>query len=194
MTALIIGLVIFLGIHSVSIVKRPWRDGIAARIGDRLWRGLYSLVAILGFALMILGYGQARHASTMLYAPPSWSRDVSLLLMLPVFPLLLAAYLPGRIQRAVKHPMLLAVLIWAVAHLLSNGSLADVLLFGAFLIWAVADLVSAARRAQRPSVHAPPAKRNDAIAVVAGLAVYAVFVLGGHAWLIGVPATNWALF
>lgn len=194
MTVLIIGLVVFFGTHCVSIVNRPWRDRIAARIGDGPWRGMYSLVAIVGFVLMIWGYSVARQAPTMLYVPPSWLRDVSLLLMVPVFPLLLAAYLPGRIQGAVKHPMLLAVMIWAVAHLLSNGSLADLLLFGAFLIWAGVDRVSATRRGQRPSVQAPPAKRNDAIAVIVGLAVYTAFVLGGHVWLIGVPATNWTYF
>ncbi|MGI9026654.1 MAG: NnrU family protein [Burkholderiaceae bacterium] len=133
MTLLIAGLIIFLGIHSVSIVAPAWRDAQLARRGERAWKGAYSVVSLIGFALLLYGYGAARQSSPILYAPPAAMRHVALLLMLPGFPLLLAAYLPGRIQRATRHPMLLAIMIWALAHLLANGTPADVVLFGAFL-------------------------------------------------------------
>jgi uncharacterized membrane protein len=186
MTLLILGLALFLGVHSVSIVAPAWRDAMQSRVGEGPWKGLYSLVSIAGFALIVVGYGMARQSPVVLYAPPTWLRHVALLLLLPVFPLLLAAYLPGRIKTAAKHPMLLSVKLWAAAHLLANGNAADVLLFGGFLAWAVADRISFKHRAQRPLPGAPASPLNDVIAVVAGLALYALFVFGGHAWLIGV--------
>ena len=139
MSLLILGLVLFLGVHSVSIVARPWRDGMVARLGEGPWKGLYSLVSLAGFVLIVYGYGLARQSPMVLYTPPLALRHGAMLLMLPVFVLLLAAYLPGRLQRAAKHPMLAATKFWALAHLLANGTLADVLLFGGFLAWAVAD-------------------------------------------------------
>lgn len=186
MTLLILGLLIFLGVHSVSIVAPGWRDAQAARLGEMPWKGLYTLLSIVGFALLVIGYGQARQAPIVLYTPPVALRHVALLLMLPVFVLLLAAYLPGRIKAAAKHPMLLATKLWATAHLLANGNLADVLLFGGFLAWAVADRISMKRRVQRPLPGAPAGRFNDLIAVVGGLIAYALFVKLGHAWLIGV--------
>ena len=186
MTLLILGLLIFLGAHSVSIVAPGWRDAQAARLGENGWKGVYSVVSLVGFVLLVYGYGQARQAPVLLYTPPTGLRHAALLLMLPVFPLLLAAYLPGRIKSAAKHPMLLAVKLWATAHLLANGNLADVLLFGGFLAWAVADRISMKRRTQRPLPGAPAGRFNDVIAVVLGLALYGFFVKGGHGWLIGV--------
>jgi len=187
MGLLIAGLVIFLGVHSVGIVAPAWREAQIARRGERPWKGLYSVVSIIGFALLVYGYGVARHAPVVLYAPPAFLRHVALLLLVPVFPLLLAAYLPGRIKAAVQHPMLLSVKLWATAHLLANGTVHDVVLFGAFLAWAVLDLIAAKRRAvPRAIPGAPPSPRNDVIAIVAGLALYAAFVLAVHQWLIGV--------
>ena len=186
MTLLILGLIVFLGVHSVSIAALGWRDAMHARLGEGPWKGLYSLASLAGFALIIVGYGAARQNPVVLYLPPTWLRHVALLLMLPVFPLLLAAYLPGRIKSAAKHPMLLAVKLWATAHLLANGSAADVLLFGGFLVWAVADRISMKQRVQRPLPGPKAGPLNDTIAVAAGLAIYAAFVFGGHAWLIGV--------
>jgi uncharacterized membrane protein len=136
--------------------------------------------------LIIWGYGVARQQPILLYAPPVWMRHLSALVMLPVFPLLLAAYMPGRIKTALKHPMLAAVKFWALAHLLANGMLADVLLFGSFLAWAVADRISFKRRVARPIHTAPPSRMNDVIAVVGGLAIYVIFVLWLHVRLIGV--------
>ncbi len=186
MTLLILGLLIFLGVHSVSIVAPAWRDAQAARLGEMPWKGVYTLLSIVGFALLVIGYGQARQAPVVLYAPPVALRHVALLLMLPVFVLLLAAYLPGRIKAAAKHPMLLATKLWATAHLLANGNLADVLLFGGFLAWAVADRISMKRRVARAVPGAPFGRFNDVIAIVGGLVLYGLFVKVGHAWLIGV--------
>jgi len=180
------GLVLFLGVHSVAIAAPAWRDAQVVRLGEGAWKGLYTGLAAIGLAVLIYGYGLARRSPVVLYTPPRAVHDLALLLMVAFFPLLLAAYLPGRIQRAAKHPMLLSVKVWATAHLLANGTLADVLLFGAFLAWAVLDRVSLKRRPARAIPGAPPRAWNDAIAVVGGLALYAFFLLKGHRWLIGV--------
>ncbi|MGC3980907.1 MAG: NnrU family protein [Steroidobacteraceae bacterium] len=185
MTTLIIGLLLFLGIHSVAIVANPWRDRMAAQLG-LAWRGIYSLISLLGFVLIVRGYAAARLMPEVLYLPPAWTRHITMTLMLPVFPLLLATYLPGRIKTTMKHPMLVATKLWALAHLLSNGMLADVVLFGSFLLWAVADRISLKRRPARP-IHTAPAKPyNDWVAVIVGLVLYGVFVGWAHLKLIGV--------
>jgi uncharacterized membrane protein len=189
MLVLVAGLILFLGIHSVSIAAPGWRSAMVARMGTGPWKGVYSLASGVGLALLVVGYGIARHSPVVLYTPPSALRHLALLVMLPVFPLLFAAYLPGRIKTAAKHPMLLAVKFWAAAHLLANGTLADVLLFGGFLAWAVADRISVKRRsvAEAHDVPAaPPSAINDVVVVVGGLIVYAVFLLWGHRWLVGV--------
>ena len=190
MTLLLLGLVLFIGIHSVSIVAPQGREALAQRMGEGPWKGLYTLVALAGFGLIVAGYSAARQEPVMLWTPPVAMRHVAALLMLPVFVLLLAAYLPGRIQRATRHPMLAATKFWALAHLLANGTLADVLLFGSFLIWAVADRISLKRRAAaglvRPVNGAPAGAMNDAIALVGGLVLYAVFAFWAHGFLFGV--------
>jgi uncharacterized membrane protein len=186
MTILIVGLVLFLGTHSISMIAPGWRDRTAARMGEQTFRGIYALFAIAGFVLVVWGYGLARQEPVVLYAPPMWLRHLVLLLMVPVFPLLLATYLPGRIKTATKHPMLAAVKLWAFAHLLANGTLADVILFGAFLLWAVLDRISMKWREPHPVPAVSLSKRNDLVALVAGLALYLVFVGGLHRWLIGV--------
>lgn len=186
MTWLIVGLIVFLGVHSVAIVAPAWRDRMAAKLGNG-WRGLYSILSIVGFILLIWGYGLARVDTVVLYQPATWMRHLTSLLMLPVFPLLFAAYLPGRIKTKLKHPMLAAVKFWAVAHLLANGTLADVVLFGAFLAWAVLDRVSFKSRTQRAIPSAPPGRFNDAIAIIAGLGAYVLFVSVLHVKWIGVP-------
>jgi uncharacterized membrane protein len=190
MTLVIVGLAIFLGIHSVSIVAPRWRLATIARIGEGPWKIAYSVVSIASFALLVYGYGQARMAPVVLYVPPRGLRHVALLLMLPVFPLFAAAYFPGRIKAVTKHPMLVAVKLWALAHLLANGTLDDVILFGAFLAWAVADRISVKRRSAAEQHHLPGAPPrgsvNDGIAIVVGLVVYVAFLFGVHRWLIGV--------
>ena len=189
MAVLIIGLALFLGIHAISIAAPGLRAQLVGSMGANRWRGVYSLVSGLGFGLILYGFHLARQAPVVLYMPPVWMRHVTFLLMLPVFPLVLAAYLPGRIKTAMKHPMLAATKFWALAHLLSNGLLADVLLFGAFGVWAIVDRISLKRRTQQPMATAPPGRFNDLIAVVGGLAIYVVFIVWAHKWLLGVSLT-----
>jgi uncharacterized membrane protein len=186
MAMLIVGLAIFLGVHSVAILSPEFRARAVARLGEGGWKGLYAILSIVGFVLLVRGFSVARQIPLVLYTPPAWMRHVTFLFMLPVFPLLLAAYLPGRIKTATKHPMLAAVKFWAFAHLLSNGTLADVLLFGGFLAWAVVDRISLKRRPPQ-RIHAAPARRfNDLIAIVGGLALYALFIGWAHLRLFGV--------
>jgi uncharacterized membrane protein len=186
MTLLLIGLALFLGIHSVSIVADGWRQRTMSRIGMGPWKGLYALISLAGFVLLVYGYAIARQQPIVLYTPPVWTRHLAVLLMLPVFPLIFAAYLPGRIKATLKHPMLAATKLWALAHLLANGTLADVLLFGGFLAWAVMDRISFKKRTQPDLRTAPPSKYNDVIAVTIGLIAYAAFAKWLHLYLIGV--------
>jgi uncharacterized membrane protein len=186
MALLILGLLIFIGIHLVPTQVNA-RAGAVARLGESGYKGLFSLVAFVGLVLIIYGFGQARFATSgnpQLWMPPAWSRHATMTLMLPVFILLAAAYLPGRISAAVKHPMLLSVKLWALAHLLISGRLAQLLLFGGLLAWAVFDRISVKRR--DVAVKTGPA-RNDIIAIVIGLAAYAFMLTRGHTLLIGVP-------
>ena len=187
MLTLIAGLALFLGVHSVSIVTPGGRDAAVQRMGRGLWQGIYALIAIAGLILIARGYAEVRNQTPILYLMPRWMHAISTTLMLPVFPLLLAAYLPGAIRTAVRHPMLVAVKLWAVAHLLANGSLADVVLFGSVLAWAVADRISLKRRVPRAVPAAPPGRYNDVIAIVGGLILYGIMLHGGHGWLIGMP-------
>ena len=187
MPLLIAGLVLFLGVHSIAIVSPSFRARAIQRVGEGAWKGLYALISLVGFVLICYGFGLARQAPVVLYSPPTWLRHVTFLIMLPVFPLVLAAYLPGRIKAAAKHPMLAAVKFWAFAHLLANGSLADVLLFGGFLAWAVVDRIAVKRRSMPQVLRtAPPRPWNDAIAVVLGLAIYALLIGWAHVRLFGV--------
>ncbi len=186
MTLLVVGMLLLLGAHSVSIVAPRWRDATAARLGEKSWKLIVALVSAAGLLLLILGYSAARQAPVVLYVPPAWMRHLALVLMLPAFPLLIATYLPGRISRAAKHPMLLAVKLWATAHLLANGMLSDVVLFGGLLAWAVADRISLKRRPARPVPGAPAAPANDLIAVALGLMIYVATVLALHEALFGV--------
>jgi len=187
MPLLIAGLVLFLGIHSLPILAPAARARLLQGLGRNGWRVLHSLLALAGLALIFIGYGQARHAPVVLYTPPYWMRHVTFTLMLFVFPLIFAAYFPGRIKATLKHPMLTAVKTWAFAHLLSNGTLGAVLLFGTFLVWAVADRISLQRRQPTLQLAARPAPWNDVIAVLAGLALYAATILWLHRLVIGVP-------
>jgi uncharacterized membrane protein len=186
MLLLILGLVLFLGTHALTMARGP-RGQLIARFGEGGFRGLYTAASLAGFAALIIGYAQYRAAGYIpVWTPPTGLAHLALLLNLPVFILLAAAYLPGRIKAAVKHPMLLAVKIWATAHLLANGDLGSMLLFGGFLAWAVAARISLKRRAGVVPFHASGWSRNDTFAVGAGLALYVVFALWLHPVLIGV--------
>lgn len=191
MALLVAGLVIFLGIHILPMFPRR-RGALKARFGENAYKGLFSVVAGIGFILIIYGYGAARaDGPPIVYDPPFWLRHVTMLLMVPVFIFLVAAYVPCRIKTALKHPMLVAIKLWALAHLLANGDLASVLLFGSFFVWAVADRISVKRRgpgAGLPSVGAPAMGRySDVGVILAGLVLYGLFAWKLHAFLIGVP-------
>jgi uncharacterized membrane protein len=189
MTILIVGLLVFLGVHSVRIIADEWRSAQIARIGLNAWKGLYSLVSLAGFALIVWGYGLMRVAPAELWNPPTWMRYPASLLMLASFILLVAAYIPrNRLKTMVRHPMIIGVKVWTFAHLVTNGRLGDVVLFGAFLAWAVLDF-RAARQRDRASrkTDAAGTWANAAIAVVIGVAGWVVFARYLHMSLIGVP-------
>ena len=188
MTLLILGLILFLGVHSLRIFADPWRRAQIARIGEGPWKGLYSLASIAGFVLLIWGFGRARAATLVLWSPPFWTHYVAAVLTLIAFVLVVAAYVPGtRIKSRLHHPMVLGVKVWAFAHLISNGTLADVVLFGSFLVWAIADFAASRRRDRiAGTVYPPGTAAKDAVAVVVGVAAWAVFAFWLHGWWIGV--------
>lgn len=188
MTLLVLGLILFLGTHSVRIVADGWRTAQVGRLGLNRWKGLYSLASALGLGLVVWGYGLARAEPVALWLPPTWTRHATALLTLPAIILIAAAYVPGsRIKAALGHPMLAGVKVWAIAHLLSNGNLTDVLLFGAFLIWAVVDFSSARRRDRAAGVvYRPGSAARDGLVIAAGTGVWALFAGFLHLWLIGV--------
>lgn len=187
MAILVFGLIIFLGVHSAQIVVPGMRARVIEKGGVGAWKLPYTGLAVIGLLLIILGYSLARHEAPLLYHPPVMLRHVALLVMLPVFPLLFATYLKGRIKQLVGHPMLLATVLWAVAHLMANGSMADLLLFGSILIWAAFDWRSVVKRQGNATTRgALPWGRNDAVAVVGGVGVYIALVAGLHVWLFGV--------
>jgi len=185
---LIVGLAIFLGAHSVRVFAEDWRARQIARLGDKRWKGTYSLVSLAGFGLIVWGYGLARAHPTDLWTPPAWTHYAAAILTAIAFVMWAAAYVPGnRIKARLGHPMILGVKVWALAHLISNGRLADLVLFGSFLVWAIFDFRAARLRDQAAgTIHAAgPASRNLAT-VAAGLAVWWIFAQYLHGWLIGV--------
>jgi uncharacterized membrane protein len=188
MTALILGLIVFLGVHSVRIFAEDWRTAQVARRGEGAWKGLYSLVSIAGFVLIVWGYGLARAEPVVLWAPQLWARHLAALLMVFAFILLVAAYVPRNgIKSWVRHPMVLGVKTWALAHLLANHTLADLLLFGSFLVWAVLDFRAARRRDRAAGdPHVPGTLAGTLVTVAVGLAVYLIFAFWAHTWLFGV--------
>ncbi len=188
MTVLVLGLLLFLGVHSTRIVAEGWRAAKILHLGEQRWKGLYSLASLVGFVVLVYGYGIARQTPVVLWAPPVWTRHLAALLMIPAFVLLVAAYVPGtRIKKAVGHPMLVGVKTWAVAHLLANGTLNDVVLFGAFLAWAVVDYISCRRRDRAAgTVYVTGPASRDVSAVIVGLVAWALFAFWLHGWLIGV--------
>ncbi len=187
MMVLVVGIVIFLGIHSVRILAPEFRDAQIAARGEGAWKGIYSLVSAVGLGLIIWGYALARPEAAFIYEPPTWMKHINLLLMLFAFISMMVANVPtGRLKPILKHPFLLAIKLWAFGHLLSNGDLASLVLFGSFLAWAIWDRIAVKRRGDfGPTVAGPVS--NDVIAVVSGIALYLLFVWKAHEWLIGVP-------
>jgi uncharacterized membrane protein len=185
---LILGLLLFLGVHSLRIFADGWRTAQIARMGELPWKCVYSLFSIVGLGLVVWGYGLARVDPVVLWIPPVWTRHLAALLTVPAFILLVAAYLPGsHIKARIGHPMVAGVKIWALAHLLANGNLADVILFGAFLVWSIVNFVASRRRDRLAgrSYVAQGWSRDAAVAGI-GLLAWALFALWGHTWLIGV--------
>ena len=188
MTLLILGLLLFLGVHSVRIVADGWRTRVIGRLGEGAWKGVYALLSLTGFLMIVWGYGAARLEPVVLWASPTWTRHLAALLVLFAFVLLAAAYVPGNaIKARLHHPMVLAVKVWAFAHLLANNTLADLLLFGSFLAWAVVDYISARRRDRAAgTVYAPGRAGPTAVTVAVGAVAYVVFAMWAHLLLFGV--------
>jgi len=188
MIYLLLGLILFLGVHSTRILADGFRTNTIARTGLLPWKGVYALVSIAGFVLLVWGYGQARYDSAVLYNPPQFMRHIAGLLMLLSLVLVAAAYVPrNHIKAALGHPMVAGVKLWAFAHLLSNGRLADVLLFGAFLAWAIVSFIVSRKRDRAAAVVYPAGNGvRTALTVIAGVGAWAALASGLHLWLIGV--------
>ena len=188
MSALILGLLMFLGMHSARIFAEGWRSQVIAQRGPGAWKGLYTVVSLVGFGLIAWGYGQARLAPQVLWASPTWTRHLAALAMWLSLVLLVAAYLPGNgIKARLHHPMVLAVKVWAFAHLLANNTLADVVLFGGFALWAVLDFRSARQRDRTVGTVYPAGTIGaTVVTVVLGTALWAAFAFWLHMLLFGV--------
>ncbi|MBZ8131749.1 NnrU family protein [Afifella sp. IM 167] len=187
MFVLILGLILFLGAHSVRIWGEDFRERLIAERGEGVWKGIYSLASILGFLLIVWGYGMARQAPVVIWDPPVWTRHVGILLNAAAFALVALNGSRGPVRAAVGHPMVLGVKVWAFAHLLANGTLADIFLFGSFLVWAIADYAAARRRDRRAGVVRMAGPwRPELIRMGIGLALWLAFLLFLHKWLIGV--------
>lgn len=188
MIAFVVGLALFLGLHSIRIVAEPMRTWLIDRLGANGWKGAYSIVSIASFALLVWGYSQARMTTSFVWIPPTPMRHIAALLTLVAFVIFLAAYVPkNHIKARLHHPMMLGVKVWAFAHLIANGSLVDMVLFGSFLAWAIAAF-RAARIRDRAAGTTYPAGTGagTAMTVVAGVAAWAVFAFWAHGVLIGV--------
>lgn len=185
MLMMIVGLVLFLGAHSMAIVAPGLRNAIIAK-SEIGWKALIGVASLVGIYLIAKGYADARTTTTILYMPPTGLRHLAALLMLPMFIFFIAPYFPGKIKAALKHPQLVAVKLWAVSHLIVNGTVADLVLFGSFLAWAVIDRISLKKRTANEVVGLQASGINDVIAVVLGLALYVAFVMVLHVKLMGV--------
>lgn len=185
MLYLILGLTVFIGLHSIRIVAPGWRQSTIASIGENAWKATYSVVSLASFVLLIFGYSLAKPEAAQIYTPVSELYHVVLLFMAIALVLMMVSNLgPGHIKQKLKHPFLIATILWSISHLWMNGDSASLVLFGAFLIWAAIDLLSAMRR---PQIETPaPILRNDIIAVVVGLGLYGLFIWVLHEALFGV--------
>jgi uncharacterized membrane protein len=188
MQLMIYGLFVFLGVHVVPLIFPRWRQRQIDRFGERPWKGVFALVALLGLVLVCVGFGRARQLPLVLYAPPPAMDHLNALFTLVAFVLLAAAYVPrNHMKSALGHPMLLGVAVWASGHLLATGMLHDVVLFGAFLAWALPMAVWLRLRDRLAGVRYPAGTlRGDALAVAIGTAAWVVFAFWLHRWLIGV--------
>lgn len=188
MLTMIVGLLLFLGTHSVRVFAEDWRNRQISERGEKTWQGIYSVIALAGFLLIVWGYGQARLEPFVVWQPPVWTKHLAALLTLPAFILLVAAYVPGtKIKTLVGHPMVLGVKLWALAHLLANGMLADIILFGVFLLWSVLDYRASRQRDKAAgTIYQSAGISRDIIAIVTGIVAWGAFAAVLHGWLIGV--------
>ena len=188
LTYLVAGLLLFLGVHSTRVFANDWRNQTLARIGEKPFKGVYALLSLAGFALLIWGYGQARQQGVMLWNPPVAMRHLAALLTLVAFVLLTAAYVPNnQIKAKLHHPMVLGTKVWALAHLLANGSLASVVLFSSFLVWSVLLFAASRKRDRREQIVYPSGTaRMTVVTVFAGVVAWLVFAFWLHRVLIGV--------
>jgi uncharacterized membrane protein len=187
---MIIGLAAFLGAHTLAAL-RPQRAAVIARVGAGPYRGLFALVSLIG--IILIGYGFARYRAAgyiEIWTPPRWTRHATAALVWPSIIFIVAAYVPGEIKRVLKHPMLVGVKLWAVAHLLSNGDLGSIILFGSVLAWAVYDRIALKQRGDATgpvAIAASGGYRNDFIVVVVGTLLFFALGFWFHPWVIGVP-------
>jgi len=188
MTCLIIGLVLFLGAHSIRMVADAWRTQVIASWGEKPFKGVYTLIALVGFYAMVTGYAEARLQTVALWTPPIATRHISVLLMLFASVLMAAAYVPrNHLKLRMGHPMVLSVKVWALAHLLANGNLADVVLFGSFLLWSVFNFKAARARDRAAAPLQINAKTSATLlTLLIGVAIWALFAFYLHAQLVGV--------
>ena len=187
MALFLIGLVIFLASHSCRIFAESWRNHMIDRLGEVKWKGLYTIASLIGFIIMVIGYGQARQSTVVLWQPNAALIYIALVLNLVAF-IFLAGSSPSNnaIRLKLKHPMILGVKVWALAHLISNGTLVNLSLFGAFLIWAVLDFRSSRKRPVHIPQQAQVSTKATVIAIASGVILWAVFIFGLHQYLIGV--------
>lgn len=188
MAYFLVGLVLFLGVHSTRIFADGWRAGVIARMGPMAWKGVYTVASLLGLALLVWGWALVRQQPVVLWQTPAGMRHAASLLTLLSFVLLAAAYVPGnQIRARFGHPMVLGVKTWALAHLLANNTLADLLLFGSFLLWSVLLFIASRRRDRREGVVRAPGRLGATlITVVVGMGAWAAFAFWLHGALIGV--------
>lgn len=188
MLILLLGLLVFLGVHSVRIAADGWRSATIARVGELPWKAVYALLSIIGFVLIVWGFSLARQQPVQLWMPPRGMRHLASLLTLIAFVLLAATYVPrNAIKARLHHPMVLSVKVWALAHLLANGNLAHVILFGSFLVWAVLSFRAArARDRVAGTVYAAGSTAGTLATVVVGVAGWALFAFWAHGALIGI--------
>lgn len=188
MLIFVAGLVLFLGVHSVRIVGDNWRDQQRRKLGANTWRGIYTVLSLIGMGLLVWGWSMVREAPTLIWIPPLGMRHAASLFTLLAFILLVAAYVPGNaIKARVHHPMVAGVKLWAVAHLMANGNLAHIILFGSFLAWAVVDFIAARKRDRRSgAARVVTSMQATLITVVVGVVSWGVFAFWLHGWLMGV--------
>jgi uncharacterized membrane protein len=191
LSVMILGLVLFLGVHTLT-TQRALRARLVGSIGEGGYKGAYALVALAGLALIVWGFAQYRASGFVeIWSPPKALKHLNVALMLPAVILVVAAYLRGRIYAAVKHPMLAGVKLWAFGHLLANGDLGGIILFGSFLAWAVFDRISLKRRADPGAPPIPVGGvGNDLIAVAVGIVAYLALAFAFHPVVIGIPVVG----